>query len=291
MVKFADSKKQNRQLRADEDISMNLPHQFSGLSLQHHQQPIIMGGGDLLYQSAAVGLAGGVVGQSQGQRLLYPYNSQQLPYQVMQAAYPPTYSIIDSKGTPPTGAQNTATFQMQQESGYFLSQPSSQSRTYGFNNQPYGREEHPNLASGNYSNVSSNLSTEDIPRKQKSKSNQQIHQQSHDELEGEQGDIEMENLVSPLSAPLGGGLDRDREVFNEQQEALDSLSQHVRPPEGPAGANLFIYHLPRDIADADLATLFAPFGNVISAKVFVDKKTSDSKGFGTCVFGLNFFFF
>ena len=49
---------------------------------------------------------------------------------------------------------------------------------------------------------------------------------------------------------------------------------------GPPGANLFIYHLPRDLTDADLATLFSPFGNVVSAKVFVDKKTSDSKGFG-----------
>ena len=53
-----------------------------------------------------------------------------------------------------------------------------------------------------------------------------------------------------------------------------------RPAEGPPGANLFIYHLPRDLTDADLATLFAPFGVVISAKVYVDKKTSESKGFG-----------
>jgi RNA recognition motif. (a.k.a. RRM, RBD, or RNP domain) len=40
-----------------------------------------------------------------------------------------------------------------------------------------------------------------------------------------------------------------------------------RPQEGPAGANLFIYHLPHDLTDADLATAFASFGNVISAKV------------------------
>ena len=52
---------------------------------------------------------------------------------------------------------------------------------------------------------------------------------------------------------------------------------------GPPGANLFIYHLPRDLTDADLATLFANFGNVLSARVFVDKKTMDSKGFGTFV--------
>jgi CUG-BP- and ETR3-like factor len=60
-----------------------------------------------------------------------------------------------------------------------------------------------------------------------------------------------------------------------------SSSGNPRPPEGPAGANLFVYHLPHDLTDADLATAFNPFGNVISAKVFVDKFTGESKGFGT----------
>jgi hypothetical protein len=54
-----------------------------------------------------------------------------------------------------------------------------------------------------------------------------------------------------------------------------------RPREGPSGANLFVYHLPHDLTDADLATAFNPFGNVISAKVYVDKFTGESKGFGT----------
>lgn len=50
--------------------------------------------------------------------------------------------------------------------------------------------------------------------------------------------------------------------------------------EGPLGANLFIYHLPRDATDEGLANLFSPFGNVISATVFLDKKTGEPKGFG-----------
>jgi CUG-BP- and ETR3-like factor len=64
------------------------------------------------------------------------------------------------------------------------------------------------------------------------------------------------------------------------QPRQDPRPPNPRPREGPAGANLFVYHLPHDLTDADLATAFNPFGNVISAKVYVDKYTGESKGFG-----------
>lgn len=84
---------------------------------------------------------------------------------------------------------------------------------------------------------------------------------------------------APSGGTSGGGGTGYSEA-SDPPSAVANLLGGGRSIEGPKGANLFVYHLPHDLTDADLATAFAPFGNVISAKVFIDKRSGESKGFG-----------
>jgi CUG-BP- and ETR3-like factor len=75
--------------------------------------------------------------------------------------------------------------------------------------------------------------------------------------------------------------------YSEEDSPESSSNRYVLHPEdasklseGPEGANLFIYHLPKDLNEEDLRTLFTPFGDLLSVQVFVEKITNESKGFG-----------
>lgn len=50
---------------------------------------------------------------------------------------------------------------------------------------------------------------------------------------------------------------------------------------GPPGCNLFVFHIPNDMTNQDLFNYFGTFGNVISARIMVEKETGRSRGFGT----------
>ncbi|CAF1673021.1 unnamed protein product [Adineta ricciae] len=90
----------------------------------------------------------------------------------------------------------------------------------------------------------------------------------NDRFERNDGYLPFSNNSSYLSAM--------RFSPNQAYRTTKSGKQQI----GPENSNLFICHLPQETTDQTLMNLFSQFGTVLSAKVFVDKKTNQSKCFG-----------
>eukprot|EP00117_Sycon_ciliatum_P046589 scpid41360/ scgid33348/ CUGBP Elav-like family member 3; Bruno-like protein 1; CUG-BP- and ETR-3-like factor 3; ELAV-type RNA-binding protein 1; RNA-binding protein BRUNOL-1; Trinucleotide repeat-containing gene 4 protein len=88
-------------------------------------------------------------------------------------------------------------------------------------------------------------------------------------------------------APLAGGA--SHVAHSAAAAAAAAVSSGVGGPAtsgpggyrtGPDNSNLFIYHLASSATDNDLYQLFSAYGRVLSARVYCDRNTGQSKGFG-----------
>jgi len=82
------------------------------------------------------------------------------------------------------------------------------------------------------------------------------------------------------SAAAAGGAAGSTPAIGGAQLAIAAQAANQVGATGPLGANIFCFHVPITWTDTDFNAHFAPFGQIVSAKIHVDPVTKASKGFG-----------
>lgn len=82
------------------------------------------------------------------------------------------------------------------------------------------------------------------------------------------------------AGPTTGGVPALPGLPGTQALALTQSAGGGTGGVGPMGANIFVFHIPINWTDEDFHAHFAPFGQIVSAKIHVDPVTKASKGFG-----------
>ena len=84
----------------------------------------------------------------------------------------------------------------------------------------------------------------------------------------------------PAMSPLVNTNNKSFSKRKLSQSSLLSSPGSPRYKEGPNGANLFVKNFPQEWETKDLASLFSPYGEIVSCNIFMDRLTRKSKGFG-----------
>lgn len=144
-----------------------------------------------------------------------------------------------------------------------------------------------------YQHMNDGRSHEQFNDSQNKTNNFNTMKRSQNYLDNQSGVFPNTNSLSKMSTyteeslgaqPQGGPyyFAHPQESYNPYmvQQNLTNYQKYTTYTEGPQGANLFVNNLPEEFNDDDLKELFSPYGTILSSKVFVDKYTQQSKGFG-----------
>jgi len=122
--------------------------------------------------------------------------------------------------------------------------------------------------SGNHHHHHHQQQQQQPPQQQQTSSNQPLEKQQGGSAPAHHTSQRSNNASTSGSGTPNAGVS-SQSNSNAQKQAT-----------GPSGANIFVFNFPRSFEDGDLEAAFAPYGNILSATVFIDKVTGKSKCFG-----------